>query len=139
MCWRSYKIPVKEIATEDIVVQKILMRDNSGMLVSPVYRSHNWEETKEVSLSEDISVGYYSDIDYSEFWDIEYGFHSCEKITIEFGNKWYCNDEYIFGVDDSDILCEFIIPKDSIYYKNENGCYVSNRLRFVRTIPQLSI
>ena len=41
MCWISYKVPVKEIATEDIVVQKVLMRDNNGMLVSPVYCSHN--------------------------------------------------------------------------------------------------
>ena len=135
MCWRSYKIPVKEIATKDIVVQKILSRDNDGMLVSPVYCSHNWEETKEASLSKDISVEHYSDFNYLDSWDIEYGFHSCEKMTIKFGNKWYCNTEYIFGADDSDVLCEFIIPKGSIYYKNENGCYVSNRLRFVRTIP----
>lgn len=138
MCWKSHKTPVKEIATEDIVVQKVLTRNNNGMLVSPVYCSHNWEETKEVSLSKDITVEY-DYYFYSEYWNIGYGFHSCEKITIGFGNKWYCHDEYIFGVDDSDILCEFIIPKGSIYYKNENGCYVSNRLRFVRTIPQLSV
>ena len=138
MCWRSHKIPVKEIATEDIVVQKILMRDNSGMLVSPVYRSYNWEKDKEVYLSKDIIIGHYTGL-CSESWEIEYGFHSCEKITIEFGNTWYCHSECIFGIDDNDILCEFIIPKDSIYYKNESGCYVSNRLRFVRTIPQLSV
>lgn len=138
MCWRSHKIPVKEIATEDIVVQKILMRDNSGMLVSPVYRSYNWEKDKEVYLSKAIIIGRFTGL-YSEVWEIEYGFHSCEKMTIEFGNKWCCNTEYIFETDDSDVLCEFIIPKGSIYYKNENGCYVSNRLRFVRTIPKLSV
>lgn len=138
MCWRSYKIPVKEIATEDIVVQKVLIRNNDGMLVSPVYCSHNWEEAKEVSLSKDIIVAHWTCF-VPELWEIEYGFHSCEKMTIEFGDKWYCNAKYIFGIDDSDILCEFIIPKGSIYYKNEHGCYVSNRLRFVRIIPQLSV
>lgn len=130
MCWISKKTPKKKIATKDIVVQKILSRNYSGDLISPVYCDEIWKPNKKHTLSENIICEY----NYWEGWKIERGFHSCEKMVIKSPDNWYCGDEFIFGFDDSDILCEFIIPKGSIYYKNENGVYVSNRLQFVKTL-----
>ena len=131
MCWISKKTPKKKIATKDIVVQKVLSTNNKGDLVSPIYRSEVWKQGKEPTISENIICNYDNG---QKGWIIERGFHSCEKMVIKSPDNWYCRNEFIFGFDDSDILCEFIIPKGSIYYKNENGVYVSNRLQFVKIV-----
>ena len=129
MCWISNKIPIEKIATENITVQKVLNKTNSNELSSPIH-SCIWKKRvkcEEISEPEQL---------FKDIWTIHSGFHSCEKMCIVAGD-WYCGKELIFKKDNFDILCEFIIPKGATYYKNENGSYVSNKLKFVKTLTYI--
>ena len=129
MCWISNKIPIEKIATENITVQKVLNKTNSNELSSPIY-SCIWKKRvkcEEISEPEHL---------FKDVWTIRNGFHSCEKMCIVDGD-WYCKKERIFIKNNFDILCEFIIPKGATYYKNENGSYVSNKLKFIKTLTYI--
>lgn len=126
MCWITDKIPVKEIAKEDIKVYKII-NTHCG-LFSPCIPDISWE----------IGIPKYSEIGVSGHL-IREGLYSLKDIPhIEPQHGWSnllsylewvtAENKSIMKYDYGEKVFEAIIPAGSEYYLNELGEYVSNQL-----------
>ena len=134
MCF-SAKISVKQrIANRDIHVQKVFCRNKLGKILSPFYLTE-WEmgETKQAK----IEPTFY---EHQGVLEIHEGLHSAQKIKLytSMCGDWYCTNKgastWICDDNGGMIVCDCIIPKGSIYYKNSDNEYVSNCLKLVKEI-----
>lgn len=137
MCWITGEEKYLKIKTaeKDIKVKKLLERDPQGNLSSPFFE-FDWK----------IGKTHVSSIDKPRLclnmittcWQINMGLHSSKHIIMT--KHWvYCYSTWWFIPVNVKLLSarprdvnyeihEAIIPKDSQYYVNESGEYVSDKL-----------
>lgn len=137
MCWHSNYKPIINTAKQDIPVKKVLMHIN-GKFCSPIFSSI-WEIGKELEESFFLTIKpeYNS---YLNEYTVSCGFHSCSEVEITkenvfFGDRYMvvnkCKRVLLQHTFDM-VVCDFIIPKGASYVVNEEGDYVSNRLKFIK-------
>ena len=138
MCWTCNINKLKaQIAKEDINVYKMVENANKKYCISPFMDYTYYSKNIQPSLTLEVTIE-----PYSIFAKIIKGYHSyssvnfvCDSImpgifgsgvkTIQCGNR-----NRIFKVDNSLYLATFIIPSDSVYFTNEKGEIVSNKIRY---------
>ena len=136
MCWMSSSAPVKRIAEKDRKVYKVLNVDAGGSIRSPYYVSMEWK-LGEV-FSSNIKMGYANDFGVT----INEGLHSfscAPDLERDFRgvigvNKWVIGLSPKITHCDGDVVFECVIPKGSIYYENEYGDIVSNKLKVIKKL-----
>ena len=135
MCWKSKHTPIKKVAEKDITVYKIFGK-YGGKIHSCCYYGFLWGIGEVKTLDKPLQVEErktahppFNDITNYNYV-INEGYHS-------FAIKPYCNYvgwmnpksvQFIFHWSSDDMLCECIIPEGSIYYENEYGEIVSDKL-----------
>ena len=138
MCWHSNHRPSVIIAEQDIPVKKVLIQIDR-IYHSPIFSSV-WEIGKELKESDSFRITPEYDSSLKEY-RVDKGLHSCSEIKLLFEDELYLSVFYIavnkcmrvivqhipFAV-----VCDFIIPKGASYIVNEEGDYVSNRLKFIK-------
>ena len=138
MCWITYKEKYlkRKTAEKDIKVKKLLKRDQLGNLSSPIFE-FDWRIGK-IHVSSIDKPRICPGMNMTISWQINKGFHSCKHMAMT--EHWvYCYSTWWFipvyvkllnaepiGVNYK--IYEAIIPKDSKYYVNEHGEYVSDKL-----------
>ena len=135
MCWITFKKPVKLIAKEDIIVQKVICRRDNGRLKSPCKGNIIWSNNINIILTTALDS---PKRDYKKK-TIHEGFHSAKKLELVSlylfeASVWCSKRELVLWHESNDVLCEFIIPKGATYYVNENDAYVSNKIMFTGKI-----
>lgn len=117
MCWTSNKLPKMCIAKQDMCVYKIVRNINDFLCKSAVngfcYQYNTLYTEEKVIL---VKPG------YTTSWRTETGFHSYNthlKAKKVFNKLYKC---CLYNM----IIVQCIIPKGSIFYKNENDEIVSN-------------
>ena len=138
MCWTCNINKLKaQIAKEDINVYKIVRKADKESCVSLFIGYTYYKNSIHPSRILEVRVG----SSYS-FAEIKEGYHSyssvnfvCDSIvpsifggcvkTIQCGNS-----DRIFRVDNSLYLATFIIPSGYVYFTNEEGEIVSNKIRY---------
>lgn len=138
MCWHSNHKPIINTADQDIPVKKVLVQIDEE-LHSPIFSSV-WEIGKELKESDSFKITPEYDSSLKEYRVTE-GFHSCSEIKLLFEEELYLSVFYI-AVNKCmrviirhipfAIVCDFIIPKGASYIVNEEGDYVSDRLKFIK-------
>lgn len=129
MCWTSTEKPVRQIAQKDVICYKILVLFRDGRLVSPYfryeYKCHKIND--EIALNIDTTYAFDKVFCVDLFKKINLytcrqGYHSYS--SLDDAKKVYNSSFYENGV------CVFkcIIPKGSVYYKNERGEIVSSNI-----------
>ena len=138
MCWSCNINKLKaQIAKEDINVYKVVKSANRKYCVSPfmeyTYYSKNIQPSLTLgvtieprSIFAKITEGYhsYSSVNFVCDTIVPDIFGSCLK-TIQCGSR-----KEIFRVDNFLYLATFIIPSGSVYFTNEEGVIVSNKIRY---------
>lgn len=147
MCWvtKNKKFIKKRIAKEDIFVKKLMSkRMDTKFVESPCFYMV-WEFGRCEKYREKIAILKEWDLDkkLAKEWDldkklvyvIQQGFHSlsptCNVKKINQNAVAFYESKKVFSFFDynnSFILVDAKIPKGSIYYENEQGEIVSNRL-----------
>lgn len=134
MCWISYNIPIKKIATEDITCYKLFSRDavvwkkrkfwfNSQKIIEKFtslcmeYMYIPYKENPKVNLTCLKEIDWMWDNVYH--WYIDEGYHSYEILDRVRDQK------YIYF---RTIIVKCIIPKGSEYYVNEDHEIVSSNI-----------
>lgn len=138
MCWTCNINKLKaQIAKEDINVYKIVKNATKKYCISPFMGYTYYSEDIQPSLTLRVTIE-----PLSIFAKIIEGYHSyssvnfvCDSIvlnifrgcvkTIQCGNR-----DRIFRVDNSLYLATFIIPSGYVYFTNEEGEIVSNKIRY---------
>ena len=138
MCWTCCIENLKaQIAKEDINVYKVVKKATKKYCVSPFMNYTYYSKDIQPSLTLRATIE-----PRSIFVKIAEGYHSyssvnfvCDSIvegicggcvkTIQCGNR-----KEIFRVDNSLYLATFIIPVGSVYFTNEEGVIVSNKIRY---------
>ena len=138
MCWTCNinKLEAK-IAKEDINVYKVVENANKKYCVSQFMEYTYYLKDIQPSLTLGVMIepcsnyakieeGYYGYSSVNFVFDsvVERIFGGCVK-TIQCGNR-----KEIFRVDNSLYLATFIIPVGSVYFTNEEGEIVSNKIRY---------
>lgn len=138
MCWNCCIENLKaQTAKEDINVYKVVKKASKKSCVSS-FRDYTYYSKdiqplltlrvtiKPCSIFAKITEGYHS---YSS---VNFVFDSMRRRifrgyvkTIQFGNR-----KEIFRVDNSLYLATFIIPVGSVYFTNEEGAIVSNKILY---------
>lgn len=135
MCWTCNINKLKaQIAKEDINVYKIVKKATKKYCISPFMDYTYYSKDIQPSLTLGVTIeprsifakiieGYhsYSSVNFVCVPDI---FGGCVK-TIQCGNR-----DRIFRVDNSLYLATFIIPSGCVYFTNEEGEIVSNKIRY---------
>lgn len=138
MCWTCYINKLKaQTAEEDINVYKVVKSANKKYCVAPFMDYTYYSKDIQLSLTLEVTIE-----PYSIFAKITEGYYSyssvnfvCDSIvpdifggclkTIQCGSR-----KEIFRVDNSLYLATFIIPSGSVYFTNEEGVIVSNKIRY---------
>ena len=138
MCWTCNINKLKaQIAKEDINVYKIVKKATKEYCISPFMDYTYYSKDIQPSLTLKVTIE-----PYSIFVKIAEGYHSysfvnfvCDSIVegtcggcvkiIQCGNR-----KEIFRVDNSLYLATFIIPSGYVYFTNEEGEIVSNKIRY---------
>lgn len=134
MCWTCCIENLKaQITKEDINVYKIVKKATKKYCISPFIDYTYYSKDIQPSLTLGVTIE-----PRSIFAKITEGYHSyssvnfvCDSIvsnilkTIQCGNR-----KEIFRVDNSLYLATFIIPVGSVYFTNEEGEIVSNKIRY---------
>ena len=138
MCWTCIINKLKaQIAKEDINVYKIVKKATKEYCISPIKDYIYYSKDIQPSLTLGVMIE-----PSSIFAKITEGYHSyssvnfvCDSIvpnifgsyikTIQCGNR-----DRIFMVDNSLYLATFIIPSGYVYFTNEEGEIVSNKIRY---------
>ena len=138
MCWTCNINKLKaQIAKEDINVYKIVKKATKEYCISPFMDYTYYSKDIQPSLTLGVTIE-----PRSIFAKITEGYHSyysvnfvCDSIvpnifggcvkTIQCGNR-----DRIFRVDNSLYLATFIIPSGYVYFTNEEGEIVSNKIRY---------
>lgn len=136
MCWTCNINKLKaQIAKEDINVYKIVKKATKKYCISPFMDYTYYSKDIQPSLTLGVMIE-----PHSIFAKITEGYHSyssvnfvCDSIvpyisggcvkTIQCGNR-----DRIFKVDNSLYLATFIIPSGYVYFINEKGEIVSNKI-----------
>lgn len=124
MCWVTKDVPIFKIAEKDIVVYKLVLYNlstGSYMCFSPFHPKFKYiknELSKKVCLDVEeqfniycINKGYHSFLTANRAVDL----YQCLRIAHDFSR---------YGVG------EFVIPKGSMFYQNENEEIVSSNIMF---------
>ena len=138
MCWNCCIENLKaQTAKEDINVYKLARKATRKYCISPfmdyIYYSKDIQPSltleviiKPSSIFVRIEEGYYSYSSVNFVCDsIVKGIFGGYVKPIQCGNR-----REIFGVDNSLYLATFIIPAGSVYFINEDGVIVSNKIRY---------
>ena len=138
MCWNCCIENLKaQTAKEDINVYKLDRKATRKYCISPfmdyIYYSKDIQPSltleviiKPSSIFVRIEEGYYSYSSVNFICDsIVKGIFGGYVKPIQCGNR-----REIFGVDNSLYLATFIIPAGSVYFINEDGVIVSNKIRY---------
>lgn len=138
MCWTCNINKLEaQIAKEDINVYKVVKKATSKYCVSPFMNYTYYSKDIQSSLTLKMTIE-----PCSIFAKIIEGYHSyssvnfvCDSIVegicgdyvkiIQCGNR-----KEIFRVDNSLYLATFIVPVGSVYFTNEEGVIVSNKIRY---------
>lgn len=141
MCWvtKNKKFIKKRIAKEDIFVKKLMSKSMDTKFVESPCFNMVWKFGRCEKYREKIAIQNVSDSDEKLAYIIEQGFHSlspiCDVKKINYHAVAFCEAEKVFSffdVNDSYILVDAKIPKGSIYYENEQGEIVSNKLMILQ-------
>lgn len=138
MCWTCNINKLKaQIAKEDINVYKIVKKATKEYCISPFMDYTYYSEDIQPSLTLGVTIeprsifakiteGYhsYSSVNFVGDSIVPDIFGGCVK-TIQCGNR-----DRIFRVDNSLYLATFIIPLGYVYFTNEEGEIVSNKIRY---------
>ena len=147
MCWvtKNKKFIKKRIAKEDIFVKKLMSKSMDTKFVESPCFDMVWEFGRCEKYREKIAILKEWDLDkkLAKEWDldkklvyvIQQGFHSlsptCNVKKINQNAVAFYESKKVFSFFDynnSFILVDAKIPKGSIYYENEQGEIVSNKL-----------
>ena len=138
MCWNCCIENLKaQTAKEDINVYKLVRKATRKYCISPFIDYTYYSKDIQPSLTLEVIIK-----PSSIFVSIEEGYYSyssvnfvCDSIVkgifggyvkpIQCGNR-----REIFGVDNYLYLATFIIPAGSVYFINEDGVIVSNKIRY---------
>lgn len=138
MCWTCNINKLKaQIAKEDINVYKVVKKATKKSCISIFMDYTYYSKDIQPSLTLGVMIE-----PRSIFAKIIEGYHSYSSVnfvfdsvvkgilgdyvkTIQCGNR-----KKIFRVDNSLYLATFIIPSGSIYFTNEEGVIVSNKIRY---------
>lgn len=138
MCWIEILRNVKyQVADKDIEVYKIVKKATKEYCISPFMDYTYYSKDIQPSLTLGVMIE-----PRSIFAKITEGYHSyssvnfvCDSIvpgifggcvkTIQCGNR-----DRIFRVDNFLYLATFIIPSGFVYFTNEEGEIVSNKIRY---------
>lgn len=138
MCWTCNINKLKaQIAKEDINVYKVVKKATKKYCVSQFMDYTYYLKDIQPSLTLGVMIeprltfakiieGYHSYSSVNFVFDsvVEGIFGNCVK-TIQCGSR-----KEIFRVDNSLYLATFIIPVGSVYFTNEEGVTVSNKIRY---------
>lgn len=131
MCWKTNHLAVKRIAETDIPVQKVLsVNTEIGNITSPMYIEFEWE----VGKVYECKIGKVHCSDGISRYAINEGFHSSEKLNHDCQcNEWVNGgSKHLFIAGFWDAVCDAVIPAGSEYYLNEDGDYVSNKMKIIK-------
>ena len=126
MCWSSKYPPIRRSAPTSLIVYKVVVYISPSkcrsfiMWFAYIYKHEYIEPYLDIEELGDI---------YIYRWKIYRGFHSFVSLdkAVEEYKKASLRDRRI-------ALVECIIPKDSTFYKNENGEIVSDRIIINRVL-----
>lgn len=139
MCWESNSVPEVKIAKEDIKTFKVMYRDledeelfsyffyklySIGKITSKITLSY--KKLKYESSSYCIYLGYHSydiNIKCKHYYNSERGVYIVKVGNVE---EYYI--EPFSNIFQTLCIVECTIPKDSKYYLNEKGEYVSEQI-----------
>lgn len=137
MCWvtKNKKFIKKRIAKEDIFVKKLMSKSIDTKFVESPCFNMVWEFGRCEKYREKIAILKEWDLDKKLVYVIQQGFHSlsptCNVKKINQNAVAFYESKKVFSFFDynnSFILVDAKIPKGSIYYENEQGEIVSNKL-----------
>lgn len=137
MCWvtKNKKFIKKRIAKEDIFVKKLMSKSMDTKFVESPCFDMVWEFGRCEKYREKIAILKALDLDKKLAYVIQPGFHSlsptCNVKKINQNAVAFYESKKVFSIFDysnSFILVDAKIPKGSIYYENEQGEIVSNKL-----------
>lgn len=138
MCWvtKNKKFIKKRIAKEDIFVKKLMSKSMDTKFVESPCFNMVWEFGRCENYREKIAILKKAwDLDKKLAYVIQQGFHSlsptCNVKKINQNAVAFYESKIVFSFFDynnSFILVDAKIPKGSIYYENEQGEIVSNKL-----------
>ena len=137
MCWvtKNKKFIKKRIAKEDIFVKKLMSKSMDTKFVESPCFDMVWEFGRCEKYREKIAILKEWDLDKKLVYVIQQGFHSlsptCNVKKINQNAVAFYESKKVFSFFDynnSFILVDAKIPKGSIYYENEQGEIVSNKL-----------
>ena len=121
MCWLSDYKPIKQIASADLEVFKVVIVKN-GDIFSPIYR-HIWHMGVTCIIELDKPEKKLPDVSGANFyWEINHGFHSFASIEA-------LKREY--KMESSVAFTRAILPKGTCYYINRFDEVVSDQLKIV--------
>lgn len=139
MCWNCCIENLKaQTAKEDINVYKLVKKATKKSCVSPFINYTYYSKDIQPYLTLEVTIK-----PYSIFAKITEGYHSyssvnfvCDSIMKGVFGGYYVktiqcgNHKEIFRVNNSLYLATFIIPKGSIYFINEEGVIISNKILY---------
>lgn len=134
MCWTCNINKLKaQIAKEDINVYKIVKKATKKYCISPCMDYTYYSKDIQPSLTLGVTIE-----PRSIFAKITEGYHSyssvnfvCDSIVLGIVKTIQCgNRDRIFRVDNSLYLATFIILSGYVYFTNEEGEIVSNKIRY---------
>ena len=130
MCWYTKnKNNAKPIVAEkDVKVYKVLTMEGDSILSPCQY----FEWKLGLLYRENIKA----DTTGLETY-INNGFHSLKFPPVHKDGFWCIGDSKLFGRFTYDVVFEAIIPKDSVYYENEDGEIVSTALKLKEIYKEL--
>ena len=136
MCWVCDIENLKaQIAEEDINVYKVVKEATKKYCVSPFMEYTYYSKDMQPPLTLRVMIE-----PHSNFAKIEEGYYSyssvsfiCDSVMRSIDGRLYkamqCgNRKEMFRVDNSLYLATFVIPAGSVYFINEDGVIVSNKI-----------
>ena len=124
MCWFSHELPIKNIATEDIICYKVFNKNNiiweriKSLVIKVIPSLYEQYPYIPYNLNPEIIIKYVKESIYGEGWLIHEGYHSYETLD-------KAKEECCPGFE---CIIKCIIPKNTEYYINENKCIVSSNI-----------
>ena len=138
MCWTCNINKLEaQIAKEDINVYKVVIKAAKNFCISPFRRYEYYSKDIQPSLALKITVEPYSA--YAKITEGYYSYSSvnfvCDSINTGIDGKLakaiQCGyHKEIFSINNPFYLATFIIPVGSVYFTNEDGVIVSNKIRY---------
>ena len=139
MCWVCDIENLKaQIANKNINVYKVVKEATRKYCVSPFMDYTYYSKDIQPSLTLRVMIE-----PHSSFAKIEEGYYNyssvsfiCDSVMRSIDGRLYkamqCgNRKEMFRVDNSLYLATFVIPAGSVYFINEDGVIVSNKIRYI--------